>query len=172
MQVSVYEISTQQFIVSLSGLKHILQKAEIAAKAKKYDTSVLLNTRLFPDMFPLNKQIQTACDAAKFCTSRLTDVSAPAFDDKESTWEDYIQRIDDTIEYLKQLEPEDFKEFEEKEIKFPWNPGQKLKGKDYLIQFALPNFYFHITTAYNILRSSGIELGKADFLGKINWQAE
>lgn len=172
MQVSVYEISVQQFILTLSNLRQILLKAESFAKIKKFDMQVLLQTRLFPDMFPLGKQIQTACDAAKFCGARLSEVPAPSFDDQEEGAQELLRRIDDTLEYLKSLNEEDFQEYENKKIKFPWNPGQELMGKDYLIQFALPNFFFHVTSAYNILRANGIELGKADFLGKINWQAE
>lgn len=171
MQVSVYEVSIHQFVTTLTGLKALLKKAETTAAARKFDMNVLLETRLFPDMFPLGKQIQTACDAAKFCGSRLSETSPPVFDDHEKNLAEYIERIDKTIAYLKALKEEDFKDFEQKEIIFPWNPTQKLMGKDYLVQFALPNFYFHVTTAYNILRSSGIELGKADYLGKINWQA-
>ena len=172
MNVSVYEISIQQFILTLVNLKNILYKSELHAKAKNFDHQVLMNTRLFPDMFPLSKQIQTACDAAKFCAARLTDVKAPVFEDKEVTIENFIARIDNTIEYLKTISEEDFNHYAEKKIKFPWNPGQELAGKDYLIQFALPNFFFHITTAYNLLRSCGVEIGKADYLGKINWQTE
>lgn len=172
MQVSVYEVSIEQFILTLKNLKLFLLKAEAFAKAKNFDTQVLLNTRLFPDMFPLGKQIQTACDAAKFCGARLSETKAPVFEDNEVQYHDYIVRIDKTIDYLKTLSAEDFEKYREKKIKFPWNPGQELYGKDYLVQFALPNFYFHVTTAYNILRSCGIELGKADFLGQIDWHQE
>ena len=171
MNASVYEVSNQQFILTLTNLKKILEKSENYAKVKKFDHQVLMNTRLFPDMFPLSKQIQTACDAAKFCAARLTDVKAPVFDDKEVNIDNFIERIDKTIEYLKSIKEEDFKDYEKKIIKFPWNPGQELHGKDYLIQFAIPNFYFHITTAYNLLRSCGVEIGKADFLGAINWHS-
>ncbi len=171
MQLSVYEISVQQFILTLSNLKNILQKSQTLALARRFDFEVLLNTRLFPDMFPLGKQIQTACDAAKFCAHRLSQIDAPTFSDSEGNLDDYFKRIDGTIAYLKSLGPEDFEEFEKKKIRFSWNPQQELQGKDYLIQFAVPNFYFHITTAYNILRHCGVELGKADYLGPINWQA-
>lgn len=169
MQVTVYEVSVQQFVLTLTNLKLLLKKAESFAQTRKFDMNVLLETRLFPDMFPLSKQILTACDAAKFCGARLSDTTPPAFEDNEKNLSDFIARIENTIDYLKKLTAEDFQDFEEKEIKFPWNPNQKLMGKDYLIQFALPNFYFHVTTAYNILRSSGIELGKVDYLGKIHW---
>lgn len=170
MQVSVYEISVKQFELTLRNLKSILKKTEGHAKAKKLDMDVLLQTRLFPDMFPLSRQIQTACDAAKFCGARLSEVAAPSFDDQEKTLDDFIKRIDATIDYLKALDDDDFKLFDQKKIQFAWNLGMELSGKDYLIQFSLPNFYFHITTAYNILRSCGIELGKVDYLGPINWK--
>jgi len=172
MNVAVYEVSIEQYVLTLTNLKNFLIKAEAFAKAKKFDIQVLLNTRLFPDMFPLGKQIQTACDAAKFCASRLTDVKAPVFEDNEVNFDDFIKRIEMTIDYLKTITLEDFQNYEEKKIKFPWNPGMELRGKDYLVQFAMPNFYFHVTTAYNILRSSGIELGKSDFLGQIDWHQE
>ena len=123
-------------------------------------------------MFPLGKQIQTACDAAKFCGARLTLIAPPFHDEKEESFAELITRVDNTIEYLNSLKEEDFEDFEQRKIKFPWNPGKELSGKDYLVEFALPNFYFNITTAYNILRSTGLDLGKADFLGQINWQTE
>ncbi len=172
MNVSVFEVSTHQFVLSLQNIKTILQKAEAYSKTRSFNTEVLLQSRLFPDMFNLGKQIQTTCDAAKFCASRLTQVTPPIFDDKEESFEELLLRIDKTIEYLNSISKEDFKDFATRKIKFPWNPGKELSGKDYLIQFALPNFYFHITTAYNILRSIGLELGKAEFLGQINWQPE
>ena len=142
------------------------------SQAKNFDSAILLQTRLFPDMFPLGKQIQTACDAAKFCGSRLSQVAPPVFPDIEESFDELLVRIDKTIEYLDSLTEKDFEDYENKKIRFPWNPGKELNGKNYLIQFALPNFYFHVTTAYNILRSIGLELGKVDFLGPINWQTE
>lgn len=172
MNVSVYSVSAHQFILTLKNLKNILNKAETYSKAKNFDLTILLQTRLFPDMLTLGKHIQTACDAAKFCGSRLTLIPAPTFEDKEETFGELITRIDKTVEYLNSLTEEDFKDFESRKIRFPWNPGKELSGRDYLVEFALPNFYFHITTAYNILRSIGLELGKADFLGSINWQPE
>jgi hypothetical protein len=172
MNVSVYEVSVHQFVLSLQNIKNILKKAETYSKDKNFSTELLLHTRLFPDMFALGQQIQTACDAAKFCASRLSQVSAPKFEDKDESFDELLHRIDKTIEYLNSLTANDFKDFDARKIKFPWKPGKELNGKDYLIQFALPNFYFHISTAYNILRSIGLELGKADFLGQINWQTE
>lgn len=172
MNVSVYDVSARQFVLTLRNIKNILEKANIYSRSKKSDSATLLKTKIFIDMFDLGKEIQTACDAAKFCGSRLTQVQAPVFEDKVETFEELIIRIDKTIDYLEALKDDDFKDFAIRKIKFPWNPGKELNGKDYLIQFALPNFYYHITSAYNIIRSTGLELGKADFLGQINWQAE
>ena len=172
MNVSVYDVSARQFVLTLRNIKNILQKASIHSLSIKSDSTNLLKTQLFPLMFDLGREIQTACDAAKFCGSRLTQVQAPIFEDKVETFDELIARIDKTIAYLEALKSEDFKDFESRKIKFPWNPGKELNGKDYLIQFALPNFYYHITSAYNIIRSTGLDLGKAEFLGQINWQAE
>ncbi len=172
MNVSVYELIVPQFILSLTNLKKIIQKAEGYAEAKKVDMEVLFSTRLVPDQFPLSKQIQIACDGAKFCVSRLTGVEPPAFEDNEVTVEEFYDRIDKTIAFLKTVTEEQFQDYESKTVRFYWNPGMYLDGKSYLIQHAIPNFYFHLTTAYSILRASGVELGKPDYLGKQNWQKD
>lgn len=170
MEIGVYEVSIQEFSHTLINLRAILLKAQDFAQSRKIDLHVLFETRLFPDMFPLSKQIQVACDTAKLCASRLTGKEPPKFDDSEKEMKEFIHRIDATVEFLKNFKHEDFKNYEAKEVTFPWSPGQKLSGRDYLIQFAIPNFYFHVTTAYNILRASGVELGKADFLGQLSWK--
>lgn len=168
MNVSVFEVSARQFVLTLRNIKNLLEKANIHAGPD----SKLLQTQIFPDMFDLGREIQASCDAAKFCGSRLTQLTGPVFEEKIENYEELQIRLDKTINYLLSLKSEDFKDFEKRKIKFPWNPGKELSGKDYLIQFALPNFYYHITSAYNIIRSTGVELGKADFLGQINWQQE
>lgn len=170
MNVSVYELTIPQFILSLTNLKNIIQKAESYAETKKVGMDVLFNTRLVPDQFPLSKQIQIACDSAKFCASRLTGVEPPAFEDNEQTVGEFYDRIDKTIAFLKTVTENQFQDYETKSVSFYWNPGMYLDGKSYLIQHAIPNFYFHLTTAYSILRASGVELGKPDYLGKQNWQ--
>lgn len=172
MNISVYELTIPQFILSLNSLKRIIQKAEGYAEAKKVEMDVLFNTRLVPDQFPLSKQIQIVCDSAKFCASRLTGAEPPAFEDNEQTVDEFYDRIDNTIAFLKTITEEQFEGFESKTISFYWNPGMHLDGKSYLIQHAIPNFYFHLATAYSILRASGVDLGKSDYLGKQNWQKD
>jgi len=170
MKIDVVSISAHQFIRNLGGLKTVLHKAATYAELKKIDPIVLFNTRLVPDQFALNKQIQIACDTAKFCIARLTDLTPPSFDDSETSLEEFIDRIDQTIAFLATVKADDFKGYESREITFYWNPGFKLSGDVYLQQHALPNFYFHLTAAYSILRSVGVDLGKSDFLGAMDWQ--
>lgn len=169
MTTPVYEITVKQFIDSLGNLKNILNKTQSWADSKKINESVVLGLRLAPDMFPLIKQIQIVCDNAKGTCSRLTGQSAPVFEDKEVTLSELMTRIDNTISYLKTIKPEMFAGYEKHQIEFFWNPGQILSGENYLIQYALPNFYFHMTTAYAILRSNGLEIGKGDFLGNLKF---
>ena len=137
---------------------------------KKIEMSVLLQTRLAPDQFPLSKQIQIASDVAKLCAGRLAGSEYPSFEDQEKTIEEFYQRIDKTLAYLETIKPEQFAQYESKTVQFPWNPGHHLDGKTYLNLYAVPNFYFHLTTAYSILRSSGVELGKGDFLFELPWK--
>jgi hypothetical protein len=170
MQNLVYELISAQYIASLSALKEILLKAKSHAETNKFDPNKFLDMKLAPDMFPFTKQIQIASDNAKGAVSRLSGKEAPKFEDNEKTFDEVIARIDKTIEYLSQFKPEDFKDFQNQKISFPWYPGKYLNGKDYLVGFALPNFYFHTTTAYNLLRGAGVQIGKSDFLGNLNWQ--
>lgn len=172
MQASVYDITTGQFIRSLTALQGILTKASQFADQKKFAMEVLLGSRLAPDQFPLSRQIQMVCDNAKLCSARLTGADAPKHDDKEQTLADFQARIDSTITFLKSLSPEQYDKYADKQIRFPWNPSVYLTGRDYVVQYALPNFYFHLTTAYAILRNNGVDVGKSDFLGAVNWQKE
>jgi hypothetical protein len=165
----VYELTVPQFINELHALKGILRKGQSYAETKKFDVSVFLQTRLAPDQFPLTRQVQIACDTAKACAARLSGTEAPVFEDKESSLDQLFQRIDKTISFLQKFKTEDFEDYESKVIRFSYHPGKHLKGKDYVIQHAIPNFYFHLTTAYSILRANGVELGKGDFLGEPNW---
>jgi len=170
MNLSVYEQSIPQFMNELNALKGILAKTKAWSEAKKMDVNVFWGMRLAPDMFPLGKQIQIVCDGAKAFAGRLTSKPAPVFEDKEQTYEEFIARINNTMSYLETIKPEDFAGYENKNIEFPWYPGMYLMGKDYVIQHAIPNFYFHLTTTYAILRSNGVDLGKMDFLGQQNWK--
>ena len=172
MQISIYDLTVPQFILSLEALKGILRKCQGFAETKKFDPSVLLQTRLAPDQFPLAKQIQITCDGAKFCVARLTGVEAPVFADKEVALDEFMNRIDKTIHFLRTIKPEQFEGFETRQARFHWNPGKHLEGRNYLVQHAIPNFYFHLATAYSILRASGVEIGKADFLGAQDWETD
>ena len=165
MNISMYQASVPHFIHMLNNLKHLLEKASIQADTKKWDASVLVNDRLYPDMFPLSRQVQIACDMAKGCGARLAGVEAPKFEDNETTLSDLINRIDKTIAFLKTLTPTQIDGSEQKPIHFKIKEYEfNFNGLDYLLNWSIPNVYFHITTTYNILRHNGVELGKQDFL--------
>lgn len=169
MNHGLHDLISVQFIRSLRGLKGMLGKATEFAEQRKFDPNSFLQLRLAPDMFPFVRQIQIATDGAKGAASRLTGKPAPSFPDEEKTIPELMARIDKTIEYLNGFKPEDFRDYEGRTMAFPWNPGAYLKGADYLSSHALPNFYFHVATAYNILRLHGVQLGKGDYLGEQNW---
>lgn len=172
MQLSVYDITTGQFIRSLGALQGLLTKAAQFADQKRINVEVLLASRLAPDQFPLSRQIQMVCDNAKLCSARLSGAEAPKHEDKEQTLAEFQARIESTLTFLQSLNPEQFDKYAEKNIRFPWNPGVYLTAPEYVAQYALPNFYFHLTTAYSILRHNGVELGKGDYLGAVNWRKE
>lgn len=167
MNIEITEVTTQQFIWGLGQLKHILTQAQAHAETKKIDMSVFFNTRLIADQFPLSKQIQITCDTAKMFVSRLTNLEVPSFEDKEQTLDEFMKRIDNTIAILKRVKPEDFNDYANKKITSSFKPGMVMDGKTYLIQHAIPNFHFHLTTAYAILRANGVNIGKNDYLGPI-----
>jgi hypothetical protein len=155
------------FVQMLTALSKIIDKAAAHCTAKKIDPAVLINARLFPDMLPFTKQIQITCDFAKNTVARLAGVEAPKFPDDEKTFDDFKARIAKTLEFVNSVKAAQIDGTEEKDITFPVGPQtMTLKGTAYLINFALPNFYFHATTAYDILRHNGIEIGKRDFLGR------
>ncbi|MES2769289.1 MAG: DUF1993 domain-containing protein [Bdellovibrionota bacterium] len=167
MNIGITEVTTQQFIWGLEQLKNILSKAQGFAETKKIDMSVLFNTRLIADQFPLSRQIQITCDTAKMFVGRLTNLEVPSFKDEETTLEEFMKRIDNTIAVLEKVKPEHFSGYESKKITSSFKPGMVMDGKTYLIQHAIPNFNFHFTTAYSILRSNGVDIGKNDYLGPI-----
>ncbi|MCE3010888.1 MAG: DUF1993 domain-containing protein [Proteobacteria bacterium] len=169
MQISVSQLTTDQFMTSLTALKVVLKKAYEYSTSKNFDFSVFMQTRLAPDQFPLVRQVQIATDVAKGCVARLGHLENPKFEDTEATYEQLMARIDKTIAFLKTVKPESFVGYEDRTIEFPWMPGQYLTGTDFLTQHAIPNFYFHFTTIYSILRANGVPLGKSDFLGQQNW---
>lgn len=166
MSNSMYMASVPVFLRLFSNLNAWLDKAEAHAAAKKFDTSVYLAARLAPDMLPFTRQIQIACDGAKFCVARLASVDAPKHEDDESTFGDLRQRIAKTVAFLQSVDQTKIAGTDDKEITVPRRTGDiVMKGEAYLNSFALPNFYFHMTAAYALLRHNGVELGKSDFLG-------
>ncbi len=163
----LYDVTVPQFIKMLRNLNFILGKAAAHAETKKFDFSVLLRSRLYPDQFDLIKQVQIACDAAKFCGARLSGKDAPVHDDKETTWPELKVRIESTVQFLSGLTAENFKGGETRKISQMRWEGKWMNGEEYAIQYAIPNVYFHITTAYSILRHNGVEIGKSDYLGEL-----
>lgn len=168
MPLSMYQASVPSFVQLLTALSGILDKAEAHAAARKIDPAVLLGARLFPDMFPLSRQVQLASDFAKGATARLAGIEVPSYEDSERTVAELKARIAKTIAFVKTVKPEqiDGSETRDIEIKIAGKPVT-LKGQAYLTGFALPNFYFHLTTAYAILRHNGLDLGKRDFVGQV-----
>ena len=158
------------FVKALTNLNVILDKGQEFADAKKIDSTVLLNTRLIADQFPLTRQIQIACDTAKLGAARLAGKEAPVHDDKEATMAELKNRVNDVIKYLNSFKPEDFKGAEERKISQPRWEGKWMTGEDYLLQHAIPNIYFHVTTAYSILRSQGVDVGKKTYLGEMPYK--
>ncbi len=169
MPQSMSQASLPVFEINLKALSGVLDKAEAFAAAKKIDQSVLLHSRLAPDMFDLTRQIQVAADGAKRGSARLAGVEAPQYQDNETTIAQLKERIAKTLAFLKTLDRKAIDASAEKEIVFPLGPEKKgqMKGDDYLNHFMLPNFYFHCTAAYAILRHLGVDVGKRDFLGDI-----
>ena len=169
MSFTISQASLPVFEVALTALSAILTKAEAYAEARKIDASVLLNARLYPDMFPLIRQVQVATDQAKNASARLAGVEPPRYEDNETTMDQLKARLGKTLAYLKTLDPKQIDAAADREITFPLGPTSKgrMTGGDYLNHFALPNFYFHVTAAYAILRHCGVDMGKRDFLGTI-----
>lgn len=166
MTMSMYEASVPTFLHTLRSLKSILEKAIAHAEAKKLDPGVLAASRLYPDMFPLTRQVQIASDAAKGAAARLAGVEPPKFEDTETTIPELIARVDRTIDYLQSFKSAQIDGSEERTITIQTPRGPlSFPGMAFLRHWAIPNFFFHVTTAYNILRHNGVELGKADYLG-------
>ena len=166
MSFSIYDAAIPPMIRTLQNLSKILDKAVAQAKAKDLPLASLLEARLAPDMHPLTRQIQIASDAAKGCAARLAGVEAPSFADAETTFPELQARIAKTIAYLQSIGPDKLAGAETRQVTLK-TPSRTLEfsGKDFLTGFALPNFYFHVTTAYGLLRHKGIEIGKMDYLG-------
>jgi len=168
MKLSMYEASVPLFLHTLENLKTLLQKGAAHAEAKKFDPNVLVNSRLAPDMFNLARQVQIASDAAKGAAARLSAVEPPKFEDTETTLPELAARVDKTIGYLRGLNAANFEGADERTITLSTPRGPlSFSGLQFLRHWALPNFFFHVTTAYNLLRHNGVEVGKADYLGKV-----
>jgi hypothetical protein len=166
MKISMYSMSVETFVPLLGTMSKLLEKGVAHATAKKFEPGVLVNARLAPDMFPLSRQVQIACDVAKNGAARLTGQDPPRFEDNEATLEELRARIERTIQYLKSVPASAFKDAEDRDIKIPVRERTlEMKGLPYLQTWALPNFYFHVVATYAILRHNGIEIGKGDFLG-------
>ena len=167
MAISMYQVSAPRFANTLKNLSTILDKAQAHYEAKKYDAAAVMSYRLFPDMFPFVRQVQVACDTAKGAVARLAGVEIPKHEDTEQTFGDLKARIAKTLDFLSTIKPGQVDGSEEKEVVLKMRSGEvKFKGQQYLLGHALPNFYFHVTTAYNILRHNGVELGKRDYIGQ------
>jgi hypothetical protein len=167
MIISMYQASVPRFVNILGNLSNILDKAQAHVDAKKIDTATLTNYRLFPDMLPMTTQVQIACDTAKGVVARLAGVEIPVFEDNEKTLADLKARIAKTVAYIQTVTPAQIDGTEDKEIVIKRGDKEtRYSGMQFLLGHAVPNFYFHVTTTYNILRHNGIEIGKRDYLGK------
>ena len=166
MNISMYEASVPRFVNILGNLSNILDKAQAHVDAKKLDPVTLSSYRLFPDMLPMKTQVQIACDTAKGVVARLAGVEIPVYEDNEKTLSDLNARVTKTIAFIQTMTPGQIDGTEDKEIVTKRGDKEtRYKGMQVLLGHALPNFYFHVTTAYNILRHNGIEIGKRDYLG-------
>lgn len=168
MRISMYQASAPRFVHMLNNLSAMLDKAKAHAEARKIDPAALTTFRLFPDMFPFTRQIQVACDVAKGVVARLAGVEVPKHEDVEQTFDELKARIAKTIAFIETIRPEQIDGSEEKDITVKLGKQEyRFRGMQYLLNWALPNFYFHATTAYNILRHNGVEIGKKDFVGEL-----
>ena len=167
----MHEAGVRTMIRALTNLRHVLEKGAAHAEAKKIEPAVLVNARLYPDMFPLSKQVQIATDVAKIGSARIAGVEPPKYEDNEATFAELIERVKKTIAYLETLKADAFAGADTKDVTFPVQGGKDSRtwpGSRYLTARVLPNVFFHCTTAYNILRHNGVEVGKNDFLGPLD----
>lgn len=169
MAMSLYQVTVPVFVKALSNLRSVLEKAKTHALDHKIEEAAFMQARLFPDMLPLPRQVQIATDIARGASARLAGQEPPPYEDNEQTFDDLLARIDRTLAYIKGLDEKAFDGAETREITRPVR-GQPhtFTGMNYLLQFAMPNVYFHCATAYGLLRHNGVPLGKADFLGTLD----
>jgi hypothetical protein len=162
-----YELTNVQFVKMLKNLGEIFDKCALHAETKKFDSTVLLQSRLAPDQFNFTRQIQILCDTAKKCTAQLVGQEAPVHADDEKTLSELRARVNSVITYLGTFNEKDYAGAATKRVSQPRWEGQYLTGQEFVLQHAVPNFYFHLTTAYSILRNCGVDIGKKDYLGKM-----
>ena len=168
MSLSMYQSSIPVFTQMLTSLSAILDKAAAHATAKKWGPSVLADLRLIPDMLPFSRQIQNASDHAKRGAARLAGVEAPVWEDNEKTIDEFKARLAKTLDYLRSFKPAQIDGSEDRVIEWTAGPRvRKFKGRDYLLTYAFPHFFFHVTTAYALLREAGVEIGKSDYMGPL-----
>lgn len=168
MTLSMYQASVPVFTRGLENLANILAKGAAHAEARKIDPAVFVTGRLAPDMFPLSRQVQIATDAAKGCVARLGGAEVPSYPDTETTFPELHERVAKTLAFLKGFSASQIDGSEDRAVVLKLRgEDTKFRGQDYLFKLALPNFYFHVTTAYDILRHNGVEVGKGDYLGKL-----
>jgi hypothetical protein len=166
MSLTMYQASIPVFVRMLGNLSSILDKAAAHAEAKKIDPPVFINSRLAPDMYPLSRQVQIATDMAKGCAARLAGIEVPGYEDNETTFAELQARIAKTVAFLQSVSELQINGSEERTVTLKLRDNEiSFLGQPYLLNFVLPNFYFHITTAYAILRHNGVEIGKMDFIG-------
>ncbi len=166
----MYYQSIQQLTKMLLNFQVIIDKAVAYAESKKFDIANLLNARLAPDQFPFTKQVQVFCDSAKFAGARLAGKEAPKHEDNEKTIEELKERINKVIGYLKEFNQDDFTGASDRKIELQFMPGKYITGEEYLVEFVIPNFYFHYCAAYSILRHNGLDIGKMDYIGSVNFK--
>jgi len=163
----MYQASVPVFVRALNNLAALLEKAAAHAEARKIDPVVLMNTRLFPDMLPLSRQVQIASDSAKGGAARLAGSEPPKFEDNEKSFPELVARLRNTVAYLESIKPEQIDGCEDRTVSWKTQTTTRtMQGMPYLLSHVTPNVYFHVTTAYAILRHCGVEIGKQDFLGK------
>lgn len=165
--MNIYFEIIQQMARGLQTLQTVMAKAEEHAARENFETDVYLALRLYPNMLPLSAQFRIACDITKFAAAGLTGMTPPVHDDSEKTWADFKKRIQSAIDYLSTFQEAEFDQAADKKITSRFFNGKHMSGHDYLIRRQFPNFYFHVTTAYDILRHNGVPVGKNDFLGQM-----
>ena len=166
---NMHEIIIPPLVLALNNMAHIIKKGKRHADAREIQHEVLLNARLFPNMYPLTRQVQIATDMSKGAAARLAGIEVPKYDDNETTFEALLARLDKTIIFMESISPAQYEGAESRHIEMQVRDSKRqFVGLDYLFRWVQPNVYFHVTTAYNILRHNGVELGKRDFQGPYN----